>query len=245
MNDKSGKNIFIVKKREVLNPDVVRLEFVPEDGGPVKFKAGQYITLYFLDSSFGWQGKSYSIASTPGEAVSDGGFISIIVRKIGGFSGALHELKIGDKVKIEGPTGYFYPSPKADRLVFIAAGIGVSPFWSIIKSFKSTGELKNKKIILLYSNRTRASAVFFDELNEMAVNNDNLKVIHFLTRSDGENASAQELHRIDGEALTKYTSSPPEDEYLICGPIGFVNDMWGALKEKKIPEEKIITEAFY
>lgn len=245
MSVKSEERIFILGKRDALNADVVRLEFAPESGTFSGFKAGQYITLYFLESSFGWQGKSYSIANAPEEAGSDDNYISIVVKKIGGFSSALHNLKIGDKVKIVGPTGYFYPSPEASKLVFLAAGIGISPFRSILKSLEKTGGIKNRDITLFYTNKTKDGIVFFDELNEVAKKNPGLKIIHFLTRSEGKSPGIQEFDRINGDALKKYASPLPEREYLICGSIEFVNDMWSALKEEKVPEEKIITEAFY
>ncbi len=263
MTGKSEENIFILKTRKSINPEVVWLSFVPESGNPVEFTAGQYITLYFLNSSFGWQGKSYSVASSPYESAG----ISIVVKKIGGFSSAIHELRVGDKVKIIGPTGYFYPSPSAKSLLFLAAGIGISPFYSILRSLERNGGLNDKNVVLLYSNKTKDDIVFFDELNEVAEKNKGLKIAHFLTRNvqsfdspparseypprslllavEGKSPGIDEFRRIDKEALKKYAAPLSKRECLICGSIAFVNDMWALLKEDGVPEENIVTEAFY
>jgi len=255
------KSTFILKSKTERTHDVALLSFVRERGHMVPFKAGQYVTLYFPDGRFGWQGKSYSIASVSGETTVD-----IAVKKLGTFSSALHDLAVGDRVTLTGPTGYFYPSPKMDDLVFIAAGIGIAPFVSIVNDLAKKKKLAEKNITLLYSNKTKADIAFFGDLDESSAHHDNLSVVHFLTRSDGKPPDGKtgggeacdrkvddlgraidhyELHRIDEAALKKYIVAPRQKNFFICGSISFVNDIWRVLQKMGVPEERLATEAFY
>jgi len=237
------KNTFILEAKTERTHDVTLLRFTPERGRMFPFKAGQYVTLYFPDGRFGWQGKSYSIASKPGELS-----LSIAVKKLGAFSNALHNLVPGDRVTLTGPTGYFYPSPKMDDLVLIAAGIGIAPFVSIVNDLAKKKKLAEKNITLLFSNKTKADIAFFGELDTATAQHDNISVVHFLTRSDGKppgKTGPYELRRIDESALKKYIAAPKQKNFFICGSISFVNDIWRMLKKMGVPEEHLATEAFY
>src|SRR3989338_4443557 len=95
-------SLFILKDKISEADDVAILKFSSSEAPP--FTPGQFVNIYFLDDRCGGQGKPYSISSVPSDD-----FLNVTVKKVGGFSGALHDLKIGEKVKISSPQGYFYP----------------------------------------------------------------------------------------------------------------------------------------
>lgn len=222
------------------NQDVQTFKFEAEDRKIISFKPGEYITLYFSDDRFGWQGKSYSLSGLPDENL-----LSITVKKMGNFSCAIHNLSVGEKVKIEGPAGIFYPSQTMKNLVFLAAGIGITPFFSIIKDFARNGGFKDSDIFLFYSNKTKQDVVFFEELDEISRKYPNLKIIHTLTRERSRSPGIRELGRMGIPMFKKYIPISNENYYFMSGSIAFVNDQWRQLSEAGIPEKKLFTEAYY
>ena len=74
-----------------------------------------------------------------------------------------HErMKVGDRLRISYPKNYFPMSSRAKHHVFYAAGIGITPFLSMMKELKS----KNKSFELHYTSATKSSSAFYDFLNE-------------------------------------------------------------------------------
>lgn len=233
-------NLFVLKDKINETNDVATLKFSPVEENISPFISGQFVNVYFLDDRCGGQGKPYSISSIPG-----GDFLSITVKKIGKFSGALHDLKIGEKVKVSEPQGYFYPEDKINNVVFLAGGIGITPFYSIIKNcFKKQ---KNKNIVLFYSNKTRDDAVFLNELKDLANNWSNFKIINVFTREKAEMSGVKNLEteRIGVSMIKKYLKTLNGNYYFICGSIGFVRDLWKELKENEVQEDFIKVESFY
>jgi ferredoxin-NADP reductase len=237
------------KKR--LSHDVATFVFEPTDGPMFDFMPGQYVTLYFTDGQFEWQGKSYSLSNQPGE-----GRAEITVRKQGRFSGAIHDLSIGDTAKLVGPAGTFYPQADARQIVFLAAGIGIVPFYSILRSMAATAAGgacvadpddpagHGPSVTLFYSARTRADAPFLAELEALAGSLPGFRLIPAFTRERSPGPPA-ERRRIDLAMLRGRDALSPERSYHMCGSISFVNDMWKLLGEAGVPESHLFTEAYY
>ena len=153
------------------------------------------------------------------------------------------DMPIGGTIEFDGPHGNFYPEKTMDDIVMIAGGIGVTPFYSVIKNMVESGS--STKITLIYSNKTKKDIAFFDSLNELMSKNPNLKVVYCLTGEKTIDLKINEYSRIDDNIISKYTSHLKEANYYICGSIGFVGDMWQILKSIHIEEDKIYTEAFF
>lgn len=236
--NKNHKDIFVLRRKTKESEDIVTLKFLPVKGKIFSFEPGQFVTVYFLDNHLGGQGKAYSISGCPLDK-----FLTITVKKIGAFSSGLHNLKIGDKVKIGHPEGDFYPEKTMDNLVFLAGGIGITPFYSIIRSFYLQGS--PKKIVLFYNAKTKKNAAFLKELSRIEKKWSCLKLICLFTREKPGSKKNQEYCRLNVGILKKYLGSLKNKIYFICGPIGFVNDLWKEVKKAGIKEDFIKTEAFY
>lgn len=238
---KEGKtNIFRLVKKVKQTQDVQTFKFKPEDKKKFLFRPGEYVTLYFLDNRFGWQGKPYSLSGLPEDDA-----LAITVKKIGNFSSAIHNLQIGGKVRIEGPTGTFCPAPFMENLIFLAAGIGITPVFSILRDFARNNKLMEKEIFVFYSNKTKSDIVFFKELNKIASKHGNLKIIYTLTREKQKDSLIQEFGRIGTDMLKKYIEASNKNYYFMSGSISFVNDQWKRLSDLGVPEKNLFTEAYY
>jgi len=237
-----NSNIFVLKQKVKEAKGVLTLKFLAVKGAIFSFEPGQFILVSFLDNRANGKIRAYSISSCPQDK-----FLAITVKKIGIFSSALHNLKIGEKIKVNFPQGDFYPQKSMIRqpadLVFLAGGIGIAPFHSIIGNFYL--KKSSKKITLFYSNRTKRDIVFFKELNEIARKRSSFKVIYLLTREKSKNKAIQECRRLNAKILKKYLRNLKNKNYFICGPAEFVNDLWRSLKKVGIKEDFIKTEAFH
>ncbi len=163
--------------------------------------------------------RTYSICSSPLDNE-----LKVAIRKIDGglFSRhAFHELKAGDELEVMQPVGNFYtkldPSQQKNYLAF-AAGSGITPVLSLIKTTLATEPLSS--FTLVYGNRSRASIIFFEELEGLKnkyINRFNL--VHILSRERMD--SALNYGRIDlakMEELNGLLNYRSFDEFFLCGP---------------------------
>ncbi len=177
-NKKDTNSIFILKEKIRETKDVMTLKFKPPKGKIFSFKTGQFSLFSFLDNRSEGKIRAYTISSLPQEK-----YLGITVKKVGIFSSALHNMKAGEKIKISPAQGNFYPLKSRIRqpvdLVFLAAGIGIAPFYAMIRDFYQQKALN--KITLFYSNRTKKEIVFFKQLNAIAKKWPNFKIIYLIT----------------------------------------------------------------
>ncbi len=134
------------------------------DNKTILYKAGQFFTL--LVTLHGKEvRRSYSISSTPG--VDETIFFTIKRIENGELSRHLFDhLKTGDIVTSLPPTGRFtIETPDCDTAVFIAAGSGITPVFSLIKHLLYQFDLP--KVLLINQNRNEAESIFRNELLEL------------------------------------------------------------------------------
>jgi ferredoxin-NADP reductase len=211
-------------------PDTVTLYFTSDR--EFSYTAGQYITVFFPDSSTP-EGKAYSLSSAPYEA-----WLSITVKRVGEYSTRLHALRAGDTFTISAAYGFF--NPKTDQpLVGISAGCGLAPIWSIVKDEL---ERDSKRVVkLFFSNRTTRDVPYADRLAEREARHAGVEIRHHITRETppptmqaGRIDLDTCVHAVEGEAM-----------YLLCGSVDFVRDMWRGLVDRGVATSAINTETFF
>ena len=191
------------------------------------FKAGQFVML-----TLSIEGKdvrrAYSISTSPSEK----GYFEITSKKYGIFSTYLDEkIKVGDKIKVNGPHGLFTYEDKCKKIICIAAGSGMAPMRSIIRH----GIENRKEIELLFSVKTDKDIIYKKEI-EILNKNKNFKSIINFTGNGGK--------RVDIKFLKENLNFDDKTLFYICGPQAMVKDTVEILKELKIKEETIKTERF-
>lgn len=229
---------YILKSKKDESPGTVSFKFVDENGKVPQFIPGQYINIYFPETG-SQEGKAYSIASCTDEKT-----FTITVKAMGVFSNKIHALKVGDKVVGSLPYGFFYSEDKTKDLVLIAGGIGVTPFRSMIKEvFTKTNTKKTKqKIFLFHSARTKDDLLFHGEFKKIQKNNPDFVANFFVTR---EKVRGVNSRRMSVEDILPNVKNIKNTDFLICGSIGFVRDMWIGLKKSGMDADQILTEAFF
>ncbi len=221
------------------NNDVVVLNIAPKKGEVFSFKPGQYVMLALYDKKGEiWQKRPFSICSSP----LNKDYFQLAIKVHGEFTQKITTLKEGDSVGVSGPNGFFtFNEAKMKEVVFLAGGIGITPFMSAIY-YISEKNLPNK-VTLLYSNKTKEDILFFEKLKSISQKHKNIKVIFTLT-DNFPNSWEYEKERIDKTMLKKYCFPFGEKYFSLCGPLKFMESIASQLKEYGISEDHIKMERF-
>lgn len=215
----------------------------PLDGWQPLYEPGQFITLVFYTAS-GEKRRSYSLSSAPICREP----LSITVKKVdnGEFSRQLiYTAKEGDILFSSGISGYFLLPEKDDafdQYFFIAAGSGITPCFSLIKTLLQNG---NKKIVLIYSNRSKEEIIFYEQLQTLEKKYAERFTIRFLF-SNINNVHHSRLSSWLLQLLLKEYLKAPLERIIcyLCGPFDYMQMADITLKAFGITSQQIIKENF-
>jgi ferredoxin-NADP reductase len=156
------------------------------------------------------------------------------------FKRTLAELEPGDEVQVEEPKGSFLlPEDASQPYVFVAGGIGITVFRTMLRYIADTGE--PYEVTLLYSNRDRESAAFLDELAELEAQIPGLRVVLTMTDDD---AWEGEHRRIDEGFLRDHVGDLSRPSFLVAGPPGMAEGVSELLASLGVPEERVKKDSF-
>ena len=217
---------YLVKilKIESLTPNIKR--FIVEKPKNYNFISGQHTIISINKSELKDRKKPYSISSSDKDNFLE--FIIKIYDERNGITKEFDKLKPKNELIVGEPKGKI--SYKGNG-TFIAAGTGINPFFSIIKSL---GENEMKNNFLIYSNKTKDQIILEKELKEMFKDN----LILTLTQ---EKIKGYENKRVDKDFLKKNIKNFAQ-KFYICGPFKMVRELKQALIELGAKEEDIISE---
>lgn len=237
---KAGKFELTFLKKEKQSYDAYSIYFDRKNLN-FNFKAGQYLKLFLDIEKADARGSSryFTISSSP----TDKDYLTITTRIIkSSFKLTLNFLKPGDKLKAFGPIGYFDFDPEINKdVVFIAGGIGVTPYHSLIRYIDFNDF--STKVTLLASFDLKKNAVFYNEFKEVERKNSAIKIIYSLTK-ENKSIPGFESGRIDENMIKKYVHNISFQKYFITGPQAMVENLYSMIKNLNISDEKIFKEDF-
>jgi predicted ferric reductase len=199
-------------------------------------KPGQYAYLRLLSPVGGYEEHPFTISSAPCEDE-----LKMVIKKAGDYTEKLSALPLNTAALIDGPYGVFTPSADKDPLLFIAGGIGITPFLSILKSMEPKGP--EKPLILLWSTRTAKEMFCRHELETLARKNTFFTFIPIYTRE--KNPGGYE-GRISSELISEIVSKNDfkDASAFICGPDAFKENCRVGLLKSGLGKGKIHYESF-
>ena len=208
------------------------------------FKPGQAIDLIHVNppSAEAASGRhAFSLVSAPFQST-----LTIATRlRDSAFKRTLHGLPIGSLAKLEGPFGSLtLHSDQARPAVFIAGGIGITPFMSILR--QATRDQLPQRLILLYSNRRPEDAAFLAELQGLEGCNRNFRLLATMTemhKSSRPWRGATGL--IDQDLLRSVSTELAAPIYYIAGPPSMVAGLRQTLAGAGINDDDVRSEEFY
>ena len=194
-----------------------------------EFKAGQAVEVILPEPA---GGHAFSLVNaTAGDEV----VIATRMRD-STYKRALRELPIGARVKLDGPFGSLtlHRNP-ARAAVFIAGGIGITPFMSMLRQSASDGMAH--RIALIYSNRGRKDAAYIDELEAIGRAHANFRLVATMTEEGGS--------FIDAAMIREATRDLPSPVFYVAGPPAMVEAMRSALDKAGVEDVDVRSEEFF
>lgn len=199
------------------------------------FVAGQFVMVFL--PACGARGRAYTLTSLPNEPE-----VAVTVKKMGPFSTALCALRVGARVTMKGPYGRFFPTAPMKKLAFFAGGIGIAPFYTLLRHEVAHGG--KRTVVLFYSNRRARDIAFRDALGALAEKLPRAAVVYAVT-GEKPRVFSCETRRIDAPMIREYAHTLNGRYCFLCGSTEFIHGIRKTLARLGVPEKRIITETFF
>ncbi|NCI51274.1 ferredoxin--NADP reductase [Sediminibacterium roseum] len=245
MDDVSPKGVFPLRIRKIIEETGDAKSFVLEtvDGKPLQYTAGQFLTFVFNKDNGKQERRNYSLSSLPGSEPV------ITVKRIpnGEYSRFLFDhAKEGDLLQTIGASGFFtLPGNRTSyrQYVFFAAGSGITPVMALAREILSHAE--DTKVLLVYSNRSLDSAIYYKQLLELQEQHANRFRIDFLF-SDAAHVEQKRMGvYVLEKILAEHVLQPVSEQiYYLCGPFEYMRMITIILKNNGVPAAQIRRETF-
>lgn len=207
---RAWKGYKVVGKQQV--DGVTVLEVAPVGNTGVKHRAGQFAFIS-VDNKSLLEPHPFTISSAP----NSDGTLRLSIKALGDFTDRLgRSIEVGDRLKVQGAYGHFIRQPSDKTEVWIAGGIGITPFASWAQALATDDPAT---IHLFYSMQGAQSAVHLDELRAKSAQLERFH-LHIIDSSKGERLS---VDQISGSVSTSLADA----QFYFCGP----KTMRVALKE--------------
>ena len=210
-------------------------------GEEVDFRPGQYFFVTLPDAGHeddkGLR-RHISVVTSPNER----GVLGLATRiRDSAFKRTLAELPVGTEVDVEPPKGQFaLPEETSRPLVFVAGGIGITVFRSMLRYIRE--DRLPYRVTLIYSNRDRESTAFLDELRELERELPDFRLVLTMTEDAGWDGEAR---RIDAGFIEEYLGEGLNGfTFMVAGPPGMTEGVQQALEEAGVEEENLIAQRF-
>jgi ferredoxin-NADP reductase len=230
-----GRRCFRVESIRAEARGVWTIDLVPEGGRPLRYLPGQFMFLTLLRAAAPAEEHPFTISSSPSET----GVLSATIKESGDFTRTIGLTRRGDRALVEGPFGRFsVVHHAAERFLFISAGVGSTPFASMLRFLSDTGD--PRPVLYLCANRTEADIAFREELARVP---SNVKVCHLLSQP-GPGWSGARGH-LDEEALRSLAGGSLDGAAVfLCGPPAFMSSARRSLRSLGVPRAHIHLERF-
>jgi len=209
-------------------------------------RSGQFFTFIFTSSTGRELRRSYSISSSPelGEP------ITVTIKRItnGEVSRMIFsEVRVGSELITIGASGFFVlpeNMQQCERIVFMAAGSGITPVLSLMKTVLQLHQ--QTKVLLIYSNSSKRQMLFGAQLQALERQYSGSLTIHYLF----SNAKDIRRSRLTPELLSQILEHERitafgKTFFYICGPGGYMRMVNFSLLHQGVPAARIKREIFH
>ncbi|MFG2355337.1 ferric reductase-like transmembrane domain-containing protein [Streptomyces sp. NPDC048521] len=189
-------------------------------------RPGQFFRWRFLGAGLGWTSTPYSLSAPPRPDL-----LRITVKALGGHSAAVALLRPGTRVWVEGPYGSLTAErATGHRSLLIAAGVGITPLRALFETLPG-------EVTLLYRARSAEDLALGGELEAIARRR-GAQLLYALNGPGGERPP------LTAESLRATFPGLPGHDVYLCGPHGFAQDVYRALRAAGVPDHRIHHESF-
>ncbi len=191
---------------------------------------GQFVVVSFVDSqSVSDEEQPFTISG-----IEDTGEIRIIIRGVDGYRKSLESLQVGNIAHIEGPFGEFYYGYGARSQVWIAGGIGVTPFVRMAEDLYRQ-ETIDYTVDFYYSVHTQVDAVYQELFT--AVMQKHPSFVFHLVPSDTTGY-------VTGEGIVRDVKDVTTRTFFLCAPPSMMAALTESLNMFGVKKKNIYLEKF-
>jgi ferredoxin-NADP reductase len=226
---------------EEIAEDIMAFQFEKPEG--YQFTAGQFCFLNLPDMGFHDERglrRHLSIASSPLERE----LLFATKMSESAFKRTIRTMTAGMTITVEPPLGFLaLPESTALPAIFLAGGIGITPFRSMIRY--ASGARTGHTITLFYSNRMPDEAAFLGELEGIAEVHGNIRILPTMTRMQESAVPWPGLTgRINVSMIEEHCRDWRDSVFYIAGPPAMVDSMNETLQEMHIKPDRMHIEKF-
>jgi ferredoxin-NADP reductase len=230
-----------LRSRETVAEGTMAFHFDRPEG--FDFKAGQFMMVTLMnppETDAEGNRRTFTISSAP----SDPDLMITTRLRDTAFKRVLRSIALPAEVTIAGPYGKFtLHTDPARPAVFLAGGIGITPFFSI--SVQAARDHQPHELFLFYSSRRPEDAAFLSALLNLAGQNPSFHFVPTMTETEKSKVEWKgERAVINRELLERHVPSLQGPIYYIAGPPAMVKAMRQMLTEAGAEEDDIRTEEF-
>lgn len=196
-------------------------------GRPLVYEPGQFAILH-LEAKDGWHRHPFTLASSPEEPE-----VRVTVKALGDFTASLAtQVRVGMPAVLSGPHGRFTHAKGTARQIWVAGGVGVTPFLSWARSLE--GHPPPGPVDLFYT--VVDDAPYAEELQRITDARSDIELHVVRTVSQP---------RLTAEALLAVVGGSPDDvSVFMCGPTPMINSLLTGLRQAGVPSRRIHREHF-
>lgn len=222
----STYDVRLLERREIAG-GTMEFHFTWPEG--FAFKAGQAVELLLPEPA---GGHAFSLVNSPSESE----LVVATRMRDSAYKRALAGLAIGEAARVDGPFGSLTLHRNASRAaVFIAGGIGITPFMSILRQSARDG--MPHRITLIYSNRRCEDSAYLEELRSLAAARGNFTLVTTMTEAGGR--------FVDAAMIEEAARGLPAPIFYVAGPPAMVEAMKGELEKAGVEDTDVRSEEFF
>lgn len=218
---------FVVETIRQLNGSTVEVALTPRER-PLGFVSGQFVFVRFSGDRVLDEPHPFTISSAPREDR-----VRLTIKSSGDFTRHLHQsLSVGADATLDGAYGMLDYKSGGPRQIWIAGGIGVTPFLSWIRDF---GDTLEHEVDFYYTVRTKEEALFLDEIDAAARRHGSFRADVRFSTKDGS---------LTVEQIVNAKGRLTNEHIYLCGPIQMIEAFQKAFRRLGVPATRIHFEEF-
>jgi ferredoxin-NADP reductase/MOSC domain-containing protein YiiM len=206
--------------------------------------AGSFLVLRVTPADGGMPlTRSYSLSNV-GE---DGMYRVSVKRGSGDGSRFIHDkLREGDLIEVSAPRGTFHLQAGEQALVFLSAGIGITPVLAMLHQLVADGGAANRQVYWIHGARNGAEEVFAQEVRQLlgALPHARALVAYSQPRADDRQGRDFDVSERISAATIQKLGVPVTAQFYLCGPVGFMSALIDGLVGIGVASGNIHSETF-
>jgi predicted ferric reductase len=217
--------------------DTWSLALVPDGHDGFGFAPGQFAWIKLADSPFTLEEHPFSFASSAERTDR----VEFGIKELGDFTGRIGQVPPGARAFLDGPHGAFSSDRYAAAgYVFLAGGVGITPFISMLRTMADRGD--RRPVTLIYADRTWEDMAYREELEALG-DRLALDLVHVLEEPPDDWTG--ESGFITDEVLKKHLPERDLSRYfMVCGPPAMMDAVHASLRGRGVPQRRIQLERF-